>query len=260
MAAAAHGAGVLFVEADGLTVAGGNDEHIVAGGQAGPCQRVALVQGNADQAGLADIGILFQRSALNQALLGDHGDEAALVVLILGVAEHIGDLFALGQLEQVHDVGALAGAAALGDGVTLEAEHPAPVGNEQDVIVGGADEHLLHDVLFLAGHAGNAAAAALLGLISGLELALDITGLGQGVNALFLGNEVFDVHFAVDGLDLSAALVTEALLHIQQLVLDDLQHAGVVGEDVLPIADLRLQGAQFFLDLEDLQTSQTAQL
>ena len=41
--------------------------------------------------------------------------------------------------------------------------------------MGGAHEHLLHDILFLAGHAGDAAAAALLGLISGLELALDIT-------------------------------------------------------------------------------------
>ena len=70
----------------------------------------------------------------------------------------------------------------------------------------------------------------------------------------------FDVHFAGDGLDLGAALVAEALLHVQQLVLDDLQHPGVVGEDVLPILDLCLQAGQLFLDLEDLETSQTAQL
>ena len=126
--------------------------------------------------------------------------------------------------------------------------------------MGGTDEHLLHDVFFLAGHAGNAAAAALLGLIGGLELALDITGLGQGIDALLLGNEVFDVHFAVHGFDLGAALVTEALLHLQQLILDDLQHTGVVGQDVLPIPDLSLQSTQLFLDLQDLQTGQTAQL
>ena len=30
MAAAAHGTSILFIEADGLTVAGGNDEHIMA--------------------------------------------------------------------------------------------------------------------------------------------------------------------------------------------------------------------------------------
>ena len=48
------------------------------------------------------------------------------------------------------------------------------------------------------------------------------------------------VHFTGDGLDLGAALVAEALLHVQQLVLHDLQNAGVVGEDVLPILDFCL--------------------
>jgi len=115
--------------------------------------------------------------------------------------------------------------------------------------VGGADKHLLHDVFFLAGHAGNAAAAPLLGLIGGLELALDIACLGEGVDALLLGNEVLDVHFTVDALDLGAALVAKPLLHLQQLVLDDLQHPGVVGQDIFPILDLCLQCAQLFLDL-----------
>ena len=131
VAAAAHGTSILFIEADGLTVAGGNDEHVVAGGQAGPCQRVALVQGNADQAGLADVGVLLQRGALDEALLRDHGHKAALGVGVLALAEHVGDLFALGQLQQVDDVAALAGAAALGDGVALDAEQAALVGDEQ---------------------------------------------------------------------------------------------------------------------------------
>ena len=34
--------------------------------------------------------------------------------------------------------------------------------------------------------------------------------------SLLLGDEVFDVHFAGDGLYLGAALVAEALLHVQQ--------------------------------------------
>ena len=89
----------------------------------------------------------------------------------------------------------------------------------------------------------------LLGLIGGLELALDIAGLGEGVDALLLGDEVLDVHLAGDGLDLGAALVAEALLHLQQLVLDDLQHPGVVGQDVFPVLDLCLQAGQLFLDL-----------
>ena len=76
--------------------------------------------------------------------------------------------------------------------------------------MGGTYEHLLHDVLFLAGHAGDAAAAPALGLIGGLELALDITGLGQGVHTLLLSDQILDVHLAGDRLDLGAALVAKA--------------------------------------------------
>ena len=42
--------------------------------------------------------------------------------------------------------------------------------DRQHIVVGGAYEHLLHDVLSLAGHAGDAASAAALCLIGGLEL------------------------------------------------------------------------------------------
>ena len=260
VAAAAHGTGILLIEADGLTVAGGNDEHIVAGGQSCPGQRIPLVQGNADQAALADVGVLLQRGALDEALLCDHGHKTALGVDFLALAEHVGDLFALGQLQQIDDVGALAGAAALGDGVALDAEQAALIGNEQDIIMGGTHEHLLHDILFLAGHAGDAAAAALLGLIGSLELALDITGLGQGINALLLSDQILDIHLAGHGLDLGAAVIAKAALHLQQLTLDDLEHAGIIGQDLFPIPDLGVQGAQLFLDLQNLQTSQTAQL
>ena len=51
--------------------------------------------------------------------------KTALIGRILALAEHIGDFFALGQLQQVHNVGALAGAAALGNGVALDAEQAA---------------------------------------------------------------------------------------------------------------------------------------
>ncbi len=62
-------------------------------------------------------------------------------------------------------------------------------------------------VLFLAGHAGDAAAAALLGLIGGLELALDVAVLGQGEDALLLLDQVLDVDLVLHVLDLGLALV-----------------------------------------------------
>ena len=260
VAAAAHGPGVALGEPDGLAVPGGHDQHIAAGGQAGPGQGVALVQGNADQAVFADVGVLGQGSPLDQALFGHHGDKAALARLFGVLAEHIGDLFALGQGQQVDDVGALAGAAALGDGVALQPEDTAPVGDKEDVVMGGAHEQLLDNVLFLPGHAGNAPAAPVLGLVGGLGLALDIARLGEGVDALFLGDQVLDIHLAGDRLDLGAAVVGKAALDVQKLVLNDGQNPAVVGQNVLPVLDLGPQGGQLLLDLEDFQTSQTAQL
>ena len=260
VAAAAHGPGVALGEPDGLAVPGGHDQHIAAGGQAGPGQGIALVQGNADQAVFADVGVLGQGSPLDQALFGHHGDKAALARLFGVLAEHIGDLFALGQGQQVDDVGALAGAAALGDGVALQPEDTAPVGDKEDVVMGGAHEQLLDNVLFLPGHAGNAPAAPVLGLVGGLGLALDIARLGEGVDALFLGDQVLDVHLTGDRLDLGAAVVGKAALDVQKLVLNDGQNPAVVGQNVLPVLDLGPQGGQLLLDLEDFQTSQTAQL
>ncbi len=72
-----------------------------------------------------------RRGALDEALLRDHGHKAALSVGFLRLADHVGDLLALSQLQQVHDVAALAGAAALGNGVALDAEQTAPVGDKE---------------------------------------------------------------------------------------------------------------------------------
>ncbi len=168
--------------------------------------------------------------------------------------------FALGQLQQVDDVAALAGAAALGNGVALDAEQTAPVGDKEHIVVGGAYEHLLHDVLFLAGHAGDAASAAALCLIGGLELALDIAGLGQGVDALLLGDQILDIHLTGHGLDLGAALVTEALFISSSSSLTMASTRASSARMASPVLDLGLQAGKLFLNLQDLKACQTAQL
>ena len=126
--------------------------------------------------------------------------------------------------------------------------------------MGGAHEHLLDDVLFLAGHAQDAPAAPVLGLVDGLGLALDVAGFGQGVDALLLGDQVLDVHLAGDRLDLGAAGVGKAAPDLLQFLLDDGQHPAVVRQYALPVLDLGPQAGQLLLDLEDLQPSQAAQL
>ena len=94
-------------EVDGHAVMGGDDQLVIAAGQVAPGQGVALVQADGDQARLADVPELGQRRALDQALPGDHGDEAVLLVDLGGLAHHGGDLLVILQLQQVDDVGAL---------------------------------------------------------------------------------------------------------------------------------------------------------
>ena len=163
------------------------------------------------------------------------------------------------QRQQVHDVGALAGAAALVDLIALEAVDPALIGDKEHVVVGRADEQLLHEVLVLVGQARDAPAAPLLHLIGVLGLALDIARVGEGEDALLHRDEVLDVHLAADVGDFGAALVAVLLFQRQQLFLDDGQHLGVVRQNGRPLIDLPVQFVQFVLDLENFQTGQTAQ-
>ena len=260
MAGTAHSAGAALGKVDGGTIVGGNDDLIVALGQVAPDQAVALVQGNGDQTRFANVAELGQRRALNKAHLSDHRGVGVVLVHIGGLLQHQGDFFALLQLQQVDDVGALGSAAALWYLVTLQAVDAALVGHEQHIIMRRTDKKFLSKVVVLLGHALHAAAAAVLCLVGVQRGALDITLVGQREDAGLLGNQVLDVDLAGNSLDGGAALVAVLVGQGGQVGFYDVLHVLIVGKDVLIIGDGSAQFTQFLLDLEDLQTSQTAQL
>ena len=260
MAGTAHSAGAALGKVDGGTIVGGNDDLIVALGQVAPDQAVALVQGNGDQTRFANVTELGQRRALNEAHLSDHRGVGVVLVHIGGLLQHQGDFFALLQLQQVDDVGALGSAAALWYLVTLQAVDAALVGHEQHIIMRRTDKKFLSKVVVLLGHALHAAAAAVLCLVGVQRGALDITLVGQREDAGLLGDQVLDVDLTGNSLDGGAALVAVLVGQGGQVGFDDVLHVLVVGKDVLIIGDGSAQFTQFLLDLEDLQTSQTAQL
>src|SRR5690606_17479397 len=80
---AAHGAGVVLVEADGDAAAG--DEHDVVGaaGEADVDQPVALVEAQGDDAGAGDVLVELEAGALDQALLGGKDEEVAVLLEVL---------------------------------------------------------------------------------------------------------------------------------------------------------------------------------
>ena len=239
---------------------GGNDDLIIALGQVAPNQTVALVQRNGDQTHLADVAELRQRRALDQTLTGDHCRVGVVLVRVGGLAQHQGDLFALLQLQQVDDVGALGGAAAFRHLVALQPVDTTLVGHKQHIIVGRTDVQLLGKVLVLLGHALHAAPAAVLRLIGVQRRALDVALVGQRKDAGFLGDQILDVHLAGNGFDGGAALIAVLVGKGGQVGLDDLLDVAVVGEDVLVIGNGQAQIAQLLLDFQNFQTCQTTQL
>ena len=239
---------------------GGNDNFIVTLGQVAPHQTVTLVERDGDQAGLADVAELGQRRALDEALLGDHRCVGVVLIDIGLLLQHQGDALSLLQLQQVYDMAALGGTAALRHLITLQAVDTALIRQEEHVVMRRADIHLLGKVLVLLGHALHAAAAAVLCLIGIQRCALDVSLVGQRKDAGLLGDQILDVHLAGHSLDGGAALIAVLVGQRGQVGLDDALDMLVIGQNILKVRNGSAQLAQFLLDLEDLQTGQTAEL
>ena len=202
--------------------------------------------------------VTMTRYALGNALLCD--EEQELIVRKLLNREHCGDFFTVFQLKQVYDVHALGRAAGLRNLVALELVDLAAVGEEQNVIMAVRGKQLGHDVLVAAGHAGNAAPAAALRVVRVERLALRVAEVRQRDDAALVRDQVFDVHFAADRRDFGAALVVKLRFDRERLLLDNGEHAALVGKDVLQVFDLEVQRAQLVLQLLAVQAGQRAQL
>ena len=83
------------MEADGHTFAGGDQQVVLAGGEADPGQFIALVEVDGDEAGLPDVAVVSQRRPLDDAVFRDHAEESILIdgSIFVGLeTDHTGDL------------------------------------------------------------------------------------------------------------------------------------------------------------------------
>ena len=253
----AQNTGIGFIEADGHTLTGCHNELILTAGEPYPGQTVALVQGNGDQAHLAHIAVSRQLSTLDHALFGDHAYKLALV---LGThPDHGSDLLALLQLEEVDNIGTNTGTAALADLIALEPVDTAPVGEEQDIVMGGAEEQFFHEVLVPLAHARNTPSAPALGLVGISRLTLDIPQMGQGDDTVAFGDQILDVHFTAHSLYLGTAGISVLLTDSVHLTLDNGLELLLIAENALQLGNLAQDLSQFFLDLDAFHTGQLAQ-
>ena len=80
--------------------------------------------------------------------------------------------------------------------------------------------------------------AAPLGTVRIRLLPFDIAEVGQCEYTFFLGNQVFDIHFAGNGGDLCASVVSKAVADALKLFLDNGENLAFIGQDAGELLDL----------------------
>ena len=239
---AAHGPHVLFAEAAGHAVSGGDEDVLIPGGLEHGDELVPLFQGQGPYAAGADV---FQGGLLHALDGAVSGDEEEIAVLLHAPAPYHGaDLFPVlpGVYRyDVDDIGASGVASGLGDGVALFQEDPALAGEEEDEVMGGGGEHRVHIVLLLGGHGPDALAAPALAAVLAHGQALDIAAVGEGEDALFLFDKVFHVYLVGHVLYLGLSLVAVLVPDGGQLLFQHGLYLLRVGQELPVIAYLLLQ-------------------
>ena len=184
------------------------------------------------------------------------GEDEVAALAVVARREHRLHALALAQRQDVDERATARGARGLGQVVDARAVDLAAVGEEQQVVVGRADEQVLDEVAVLHVHAADAAAAAVLLAVGVQRQRLDVAGVGDRDHHLLVGDQVLDVDLALGVDDLGAPLVAEALADLEQLLLDDREHAQLVAEDRAQLADPLERVGVLALDLAGLERGQ----
>ena len=163
------------------------------------------------------------------------------------------------QRQDVDYIGAAGGTGAFRYLVAFDAVDLALIGEEHQIVVGGAGIDVADKVLVTAGHAADSASASALGLIDIQRLAFEVAKVGQGDHTFLLWDEVFDVHLSFHRGNLGAARVIKFFLDFQQFLFDDGTDPLFVGKDGVIFRNLCVQLIGFCLELFSFHASQTSQ-
>ena len=234
--APAHRARLGLGEADREALLG-DHEDLLAGVDAAHGDELVVVADvdRDDAVGLDRRVVGAELGLLDRAVLRREHEVLGLGEVARG--EHGLDALALAQRQDVHERAALRRARRLGQLVDLRAVHLAAVGEEEQEVVRRAHEEVLDVVAVLHVHPGHADAPAVLLAVRRQRQGLDVAGLRDRDDHLLVGDQVLDVDLVLGGRDLRAPLVGEALGDLEQLLLDDREHAALVAEDLAQLAD-----------------------
>ena len=133
----------------------------------------------------------------------------------------------------------------------------ADAGEEEDVVVRGGGEEVLHEILVVGLRTDHTLAATLLHAVDGRVHALDIAVLGECDNGLFVRDEVLLTEFTDGTLDhLGLALIAESVAHLDELALHESEDLFPVFQKVFEVGDQLVLLFQLVFDLLPFQTGQ----
>ena len=171
-----------------------HEEVVVARRRHDPDQLVAVAQVDGDEALAPRLVVLAERRLLHLALRG--GEDQVLVGREVAGGDDGLDRLVRRQRHQVDGGGAPGRALLHRDLVAPQPVDLAPVGEQQQVGVGGGVDHLADQVLLLQPGALDAPAAPALGPEGGGRHRLDVAGPRHGDDDLLVVDQVLDAHLA----------------------------------------------------------------
>ena len=163
------------------------------------------------------------------------------------------------HLNDVDDVRALGGLAALGNLIALLAVHLAGVREEENIVMGRGGEHVDHRVLVAGGDALLAHATLTLRGVLARARALDVAVAREREDALLLLDEVFNVDFVLDLLNFGLALIAILVANFDELVLEDALEHRLICEQFDKVRDLLFQLVVLVLELFAVEALQGLQ-
>ena len=215
---------------------------------------IILAEVDGAYAGLADILQLTEHETLHCAVFRHHVQEH--IIAEFPHMYHRRDPLARLDRQDIYDIRALRDAARLGNEVALLSVHLTGVREEQDIVMGGGGEQHLHEVLLPCRHGGYALAAPLLGTVGIGGQTLYISRVSEGIDALLLLDEIFDVYIVLHVLYLRAALVSILVSYGDELFLQNAPEHLLAAEKFLVIGDLCFDLLVFRVQLFPVQTLQ----
>ena len=253
---APHCPHVRFGETDTLARAGSDDEFILARRTHDRNQGVALDHSDGNLTVTVDAHKLLDGGLFDEAVLGGKGDEFFPAFLY---GEHADDLFVLFDLHDVDERAAAGSLCRFGDHIALDVIYLALIREQQNMIVRGADEHILHKVLFLGFMSRDADAAAVLRLVFGDGQTLGIAAVREGNDNVLHGNEVLvlDVAFARGYFRFTGRRI--AVFDVREVIFNDFQHAAFARKNIFEVGDGVVQSVEFVLQFFHFQRGQTLQ-